>query len=108
MPVENLTLTQTSEEEMSVKRDVRGVVEGCHVCYNHTDSDTARPGLCKYVQATETTLTGLYPGGSYTVNVTSLSNNLHAETVTEKYVISKYQQQYEELGLIQCRFGFLF
>ena len=77
-----------------------GVVDGYRVCQDHLDTDIGSgsigsgsnfPSACVDVIApnNQTTLRPLYPGGSYTVNVTSTSNNVYSETIEEQLVLSK-------------------
>ena len=74
-----------------------GVVDGYTVCHDHLDTDKAPgsnfPSECVDVTAPDiqTTLRPIYPGGSYTVNVTSKSNNLYSQTVEQQLVMSKSQ-----------------
>ena len=96
MPVINLTLIQTGDNDMLVSwSQPEGVIDGYRVCQDHLDTDTAPgsnfPSACVNVTAPDiqTTLIPLYPGGNYTVNVTSVSNNVYSQTVEQQIVMSK-------------------
>ena len=97
LPVVNLTLIQTGDNDMLVSWvEPDSVVDGYRVCQDHLDTDTAPgsnfPSECVDITApdNQTTLGPLYPGGSYTVNVNSVSNNVYSQTV-EQLVMSKSQ-----------------
>ena len=72
-----------------------GVVGGYRVCQFHLDIDIEPgsnfPSACVNVTApdNQTTLRPLYPGGNYTVDVTSKSNNVYSQTVVQQLVMSK-------------------
>ena len=92
----NLTLVQTGDNGMLVSWvEPEGLVDGYMVCQDHLDiqieSGSKFPSHCVDVIAPgiQTTLRGLYPGGSYTVNVTSKSNYVYSETVEQQLVMSK-------------------
>ena len=92
----NLTLSQTGDNDMLVSWvEPEGLVDGYRVCQDHLDTDTEPgsnfPSACVDVTAPDIqiTLRPLYPGGSYTVNVTSLSNNMKSQTVEHQIVMSR-------------------
>ena len=92
----NLTLIQTGDNDMLVSWvEPDGVVDGYRVCQDHQDADTAPgsnfPSDCVNITApnNQTTLGPLYPGGNYTVNVTSKSNYVYSEIVEQQLVMSK-------------------
>ena len=92
----NLTLIQTGDNDMLVSWvEPDGVVDGYRVCQDHLDTDTAPgskfPSDCVNITApnNQTTLGPLYPGGSYTVSVTSKSNYVYSEIVEQQLVMSK-------------------
>ena len=105
-------MSQTGDSDMLVSWvEPDGVVDGYRVCQDHLDTDTAPgsnfPSECVDITApnNQTTLGPLYPGGSYTIIVNSVSNNVYSQTVEQQLVMSKSQLLNYNCNIVFLKFN---
>ena len=100
MKVVNLTLIQTGDNDMLVSWvEPDSEADLYRVCQDHLDSEVNMlynpgslfPPYCVDIPYpnNQTTLASLYPGGSYTVNVTSVSNDVYTSSEEQQLVMGK-------------------